>query len=255
MSTKRILGISAFGLLFIAIAIGLMLVTSYLSRDIEAVKLPDMPASPGTPVTPGPDTLDRVEVTRETVQAVVSTLTRPGTYSRYVTIESFWDDGQTEYNIGVAVRNTVTSLRIQPSGGTEKRIIVAPDRLYIWYKGDRTPYIGETGSHGDGTRTADEWQMLISYEDILGLNRDDITDAGYVEFGGETTIFAVHLSPTLGYTMKYYISVDLGLVTGAEEYDKAGALVYRMVAGECLVGKIDPSDFLLPDGTDIGTDG
>ena len=252
MSTKRILGISVFGLLFIAVAVGVILQGSYHTSDIGTVQLPDTSASTGSPVVTEPDALDRVEVTRDTVQSVISTLSRPDTYSREVTIESFWKDGQAEYSIEVVVRDGATSLRMQPSVGAEKRIIVTPDKLYIWYKGDRTPYVGELGSAGDRNRTADEWQMLSSYEDILALDKNDITDAGYTEYGGRDCVYAIYLSPLLDYTIKYYVSIEMGLVTGAEEYDEAGMLVYSMSAGECAIGDADPAAFILPDGTEAG---
>jgi len=254
MSTKRILGISAFGVLFIAVAIGLMLLTSNYSRETGSVPLPDPPIASAAPGAPGPDTLDRVEVTSETVQAVISTLARPETYSRYITIESFWgDDGHAVYTVLSAVDKGVTSLRIISSVGAEKRIIVTPDKLYIWYRGDKVPYIGETGSAGDEIRTADEWQMMASYEDIMAIDGKDIEDAGFTGYNGEDCIFVQYRSAVLGYTRMYYISIQYGLVTGAEEYDGNGELVYRMTAGECVTGVIDPSEFILPDGTELIT--
>ena len=254
MSTKRIILISVFGILFIAIAIGVLSLTSYLRRDINSVQLPDISVSPVDPGEQRPDTLDRVEITRESVQAVISTLARPEVYSRDVTIESFWGDGQATYNISVAVYGGLTSLRVQPASGSEKRIIVTPDKLYIWYRGDRKPYIGEPGSNGDGSRTADEWQMLVTYEDILMLNRDNIVDAGDIEYNGNHCIYAVYLSPLLGYTMRYDVSIELGLIIGAEEYDTTGTLVYRMTADECIIGEVDSSAFTLPDGTNLAVD-
>ena len=255
MSTKRILGISIFGVLFIAIAIGLMLLSSYLGRDIGSVQLPETPVSSGSPATSQPDALDRVEVTKETVQAVISTLRRPATYSRNVTIESYWEsDGQAEYVIGVFVRDGSTSLRINPPVGPLKRTIVTTDSLYIWYSDDLAPFIGDTGSLGDGITNADEWQMLASYEDVLALNKEFITDAGYIEYDGADSIFIEYRSPLLGYSVIYYISVELGLVTAAEEYDTDGTLVYRMTADECMLGYIDPAEFVLPDGTELMDD-
>ena len=127
-------------------------------------------------------------------------------------------------------------------------IIVTPETLYIWYAGERTPYIGRADSLGDDLRTSDEYQMLITYEDILNLDRRDITDAGYTQYGGEYCVFAEYRSPYLGNSVKYYVSIELGLLIAAEEYDAAGSLIYRMTAFECLFD-VDPASFLLPDGT------
>ena len=251
MSTKRILGITAFGILFIAAVIGIMLIASYVRRDNDAIPLPEAQ----TPVAPSgetePDALDRVEVGRDNIREVVASLSRPDTYSRDIIIETFWEDSRTEYNIAADTTGGITSLRIAPLNGPEKRIIVSPDMIYIWYMGDRTPYTGSPEDAGDGYRTADEWQMLFTYEDVLELNEDDIIDAGYTEFRGEYCIYAEYRSPLLGYTREYYVSIDLGLIIGAEEYDENGALVYRMTASEYVEGEVDAQAFTLPDGTAI----
>ena len=251
MSGKRILGITAFGILFIFAVISVMMLISYLRPEGGTLKLPEPTETTGDPVEVEPDALNRVEITPETVQAVVSTLTRPETYSRELIIESFWDGGQTVFSIGTAVYGVMTSLRISPQVGNEKRIIVTPDTLYIWYGGDSTPFIGGPGLTGDGYRTADEYQMLASYEDIAKLSVDDIVDAGYTQFEGEDCIYIEHFTKELGYTVKYYVSIRLGLITGSEEFDKTGKLVYSMRAGECRIGEIDPEMFTLPNGVDL----
>ena len=253
MSTKRIFGITAFGVLFIVAVIGIMLLSSYLRRDNGMVSLPDVSTSPGTvkPIEAESAALSRVEVTRETVRAVVSGLSRPESYTRNVEIESIWEGGQASYNIEVAVDGGLTSLRTLTVNGVEKRIVITPDTLYIWYTGDSIPYVGKIDSPYNEYKTADEYQMLITYEDILGLDANAIIDAGYTGYAEEDCVFIAYLSPEFGYTGKYYISIDLGLVTGAEEYDETGMLVYRMTTSEYTVGEVDPAVFSLPDGTNL----
>lgn len=248
MSTKRILALTIFGILFIAATIGVMLLTSYLRRENTRIQLPDFPISADAPGDSEPDTLDRIEVTRENVQAVIATLSRPGIYSRDVTIETYWGDGQAVYSISISVAEGITSLRSLSSAGVDKRIIVGPDTQYIWYRGDKAPYIGTPDPSGSDLRNADEYQMLATYEDVLKLDKDNILYAGYIEYGGEWCIFAEYRQPQLGYVMKYYISTSLGLITGAEEHDETGALVYRMSAGECAYS-VEAAAFTLPDGT------
>ena len=105
---------------------------------------------------------------------------------------------------------------------------------------------------GDAVRTADEWQMLITYEDLLKLNKSDIIEAGYTtEYGNEDCIFAVCATPLLNYTRKFYISLESGLVVGAEELDESGKLIYNMTVGECIIGEVEQAAFMLPDGTDL----
>ena len=251
MSTKRILGITVFGVLLIVAIIGVMLLVSYVMQENEAISLPETTPNAEIPGDTAQDMLDRVDITRETVQAVVSTLERPAVYSREIVVESFWDGGHATYNISAVVYNDLTSIRTEPPAGKEKRIVVTPDALYIWYEDDDIMYIGENGSSGDGYRTADEYQMLDTYEDILDLNLTEIIDAGYTEYQGDDCIYIECLSRNFGYIRNYYISIELGLVKGVEEYDETGMLVYRMTAGEYTVGAIDPMAFSLPDGTHL----
>jgi len=248
MSTKRIIGIMAFGGLLIVAVVVVMLVTLLFRRDIDAVGLPVSTPSLEAPGETQPDALDRVEVTRETIQHVVAELNRPDNYRRDIIIESYWDGGHNIQIFSVSVSDGVTSLLTQPSPGVEKRIVVTADTQYIWYRGDRTPFASPIGTSGDGIRTADEWQMMITYEDLLNLDVSDIIEAGFTEYGGQHCVYAVYLSPLLGHTMRYYVSVDLGLVIGAEEFDVTSTLIYAMRAGECIVGGADPAAFILPDG-------
>jgi len=242
-----------FGILFIFMAIGLMLLASSLRRDSEAVPLPEVSVTVGPPIVIEPDTLNRVEVTPETVQAVIADLSRPDVYSRDVVIESYWEGGYAKYIIDVSVKNDLTSLRTTPPVGIEKRIIVTPNSIYIWYRGDRTPYIGVFGDVGDGYRTADEWQMLITYEDVLKLDKKDIINAGYVVYKDEECVYVVHSSPLLRNTIMYYISLNHGLVIGAEEFDESDNLIYSMSSGGQLLYEVSPAAFVLPDGIDLGT--
>jgi len=251
MSMKRILGIALFGVLFIVAIVGIMLLNLFVKRESDTIALPDATSSAETPAVVEQDALDRVEVTVETIQAVVSTLSRPSAYKREVVIKSFWESDQAEYIISVSVMGGMTSLKTMSPAGVEKRIIVTPTTLYIWYKDDKTPYIGDLGTIGDGYRTADEWQMLVTYEDVLALNKKDIIEAGYVEYSGEDCIYAFYRSPLLDYTRKFYISRELGLIIYAEEFDETDKLVYSMTTGECIIDEVDPAAFILPDGTDL----
>ena len=245
------LGFAAVGVVFIAAVVSIVLLFSFTGHDNRTVPLPEAQAEPETPDNPAPDALIRVEVTRETVQAVVSTLARPAAYQRNLTIESFWEGGHAVYSVVVSVSEGVTALRVAPSVGSEKRIIITPDMIYIWYSGDRFPYSASIGSERDGSRYADEWQMLVSYEDLLHLSANDIIEAGYIEYGNEYCVYASCLATLPGYTRRYYIPISLGLLTGAEEYDERGNLVYSMTAGECAIGIDDPLAFILPDGTNV----
>ena len=252
MSTKRMLGITAFGILFIAAAIGVMLLTSFLRHDNDEIRLPAIVTPPENIVITQPDILDSVDVNRYTIQAIISTLSpRPEVYSRNIIVENHWEGGYSVTHIGVSVYHRTTSLRIQPPFGVERRVIITDDEIYIWYSGDRYPFIGKHGSTDDDHRVSDEFQMLLTFEDILMLEIDDIIEAGYAEYDGEICVFAVYLTPAFRHRRTYYVSLELGLVIAAREYDANGVLVYRMTTDETIIGEIDHGEFLLPDGTGV----
>ena len=251
MSTGRIIGIIAFGILIIAALIGVMILTSVFGRDSGAIPLPAESPALERPEITEPDALNRVEVVRDTVQAVISTLSRPDTYSRDVTVEMFWEDGHVEYNISVWVTGGMTSMRSLSSSGIEKRVIITPERYYIWYFGDMTPFIGDFSSLEDAGRLSDELQMIVTYEDILGLEERNIVEAGFDLWGDEHCVYAVYYSRLLRYSKRYYVSIESGLVVGATEHDQSGELVYRMTAGAPNYNNIDPAVFTLPDGSNV----
>jgi len=251
MSTKRILGITVFGLLLIAAAIGAMLLMPFLRNDGAAIVLPDTPLPIDSPHDAQPDALDRVEVNKYTVQAIISTLERPDTYSREIVIESFWEDGQATWVVDVSVTEGITSLSVSPPVGPDKKIIVTPTALYIWHVGDRSMFIGSPDSSGDLYRIADEWQMLFTYESILELDINDIVNADFTEIDDQLSVFVLYHSPMLNNVRTYYISLELGLILSVVEYDSSGMLIYRMTAGETFIGEITPEAFTLLDGTSL----
>ena len=243
--------ITAFGVLLVVAVLGVMFISSYIGRDDSLVLLPEPLIPPAEPDDSEFDSIDRIDVTPDSVQSVISSLSRPEIYSRNMRISSYWDGGEIEYNIQTAVSGRATSLRSLPSIGDEKRIIITQDTIFIWNSGDTAPYSANIHSTDEWYKIADEWLMLVTYEDLLNLDSNDIIDAGYAVYGDEDCIYAVCLSPLLGYRRTFYISIDLGLVIGAQDFDRDGELVYDMTALSTTVDEVDPVMFTLPDGTAV----
>jgi hypothetical protein len=256
MSSKRMLGITVAGVILVAVMIIIGILLLNMPRDTREAPLPDTQSALSPDLTPtGAGTvnngLERVEVTTDTVQDVIATLTRPESYSRTVKIEKFYGENQksASFNISTAVYKGVTALRMEEAG-TDKTIIVGDDAIYIWYERDSEPYKGPLGSSGDGTRTSDEYQMIVTYEDILSLDQKNILDAYYGDYDGQYCIVVTYQSGLLGYITRCYVSVELGLLVGAEQYD-GGKRIFRMTAGPCDLSEPDQSMYALPDGTNI----
>ena len=88
------------------------------------------------------------------------------------------------------------------------------------------------------------------------LDRDpaDIAAAGYEERGGLACVWAETVPDGLGYTERYWVAVDSGLLVSAET-TLDGALVYRMTAYAVERPAPAGTAFELPNGTVLHTVG
>ena len=93
MKRKRDLPLLIAVALVVLLACG-VLVKNSLPRSSH-LQLPDVSAGVEQPGTGGgtDNALTRLEVTPQTVQAVIATLERPGLYARSVTTETLWSGG------------------------------------------------------------------------------------------------------------------------------------------------------------------
>lgn len=192
--------------------------------------------------------LSLVEVTPWTVQSAIGTLNRAESYSRTVTIEEFWDGGSSSTEISACTDGGSTLIRLDAADGIEN-ILLRYGTLYIWYDGNTDVYIASPGD--TGAAQADVWLRCLTYEDLLDMPVTDITDAGYAEFAGDTCIFAEYYSENFGYRNVVYVSVNTGLLMGAETFD-GDELIYRMTSAAPDLSVPD-ENLLLPPETDAAS--
>ncbi|MBQ8264122.1 MAG: hypothetical protein IJY96_05030 [Oscillospiraceae bacterium] len=168
-----------------------------------------------------------VEVNAGTVQAVLRTLSRDESYSRTLCAETFWANGEVRRNIDVWVDGDKAKLEIVRSGSNDtQHILIDGDSKQLWYTGRYGTFSGSAAE-----TEADQYQSFLSYEHILSLPAEQISDAGYVEFQGEMCIYVRYISGELGYSNICYVSIASGLVMG-EESREGENLVYRMSSTE-----------------------
>ncbi len=192
-----------------------------------------------------------VGVTNETVQDVIATLHRNQHHYRKLVIELFWgDDGQTE--------RSTTTVQVWTDGENQKTVMMAPDGTtqnylivdgtrYLWYAGDRT-----YDERPAGDRTGDLIQHIPTYEDVLALDKDQITASGYESKNGVNCIYVEELVKELGYLQRYWISTKTGLLVAAETgYQANGQLGYRMTEELCQSLGKEEIPFVLPDGREL----
>lgn len=185
-----------------------------------------------------------VGVSTQTVQSLIASLNRYESYSRSVTVEYF-AAGQMAGTASAQVWSEAgwTRCDLTLSSGRVEHSIMGDGRLWLWYDREAAVYIGPAED-----LSADLVQRLPTYEDVLLLKPEDITAAGYEEREDQPCVY-VEAGTELGYTERYWISVDSGLLVAAET-EKDGEVVYAVTARD-VVSPLDETQgiFVLPDGT------
>lgn len=187
----------------------------------------------------------RVEVTPATVQNVIAVMDRLESYSRAVTT-TLEGVSATAY---VWVDGDWTRADMDLPSGLTVHTIVGEGRLWRWYNAEETILSWAA----DSSSVDVEGQRIPTYEDVLALNKEDITAAGYEDKEGSPCVYVEVAIPELGQTERYWVSAENGLLWYAET-----------VVGEETVWSMSASlpevpapagDFTLPDGTVLHTVG
>lgn len=222
-----------------------VLMLSYTLRRTTHITLPEVLPVTGenSGDTAGDNALSVVEISPETVQTAIQTLERPESYTRSVQVEQVWSGGSGTYQTAVAVREGLTRTDRIMADGQTRHTITDEVRTYIWYN-DEVSYIEVPA----GSISADNEQSIPTYEDILELPTETITAADYREISGIRCIYVETAPGKSGYALRYWVSVDSGLLVAAEKL-LDGETVYRMGALE--VDGMEPPEvmFTLPNGT------
>lgn len=190
----------------------------------------------------GDHPLTVVAVTPETVQSVIETLSRPVAYRRTVTVEQIWSGGSGTSKTSVVVLNGWTRTDFATAGGQTRHAITDEETTYIWYDDESAVYEAPAGDI-----SADDEQHIPTYEDVLDLSVEEIAIADYGTYSGVNCIYVETAPDEAGYVLRYWISIDTGLLTAAEKLLDWEA-VYRMVALSLDREAPAAKDFTLPDG-------
>ena len=186
-----------------------------------------------------------VEITPETVQSAIASLSRLENYGRSVTIESLWPGGSGKHELYTIVRGPWTRVdRGLPDGDTRISITNGKE-TYIWYGYEENAEICTAPA---GSISADDEQSIPTYEDILNLPAEDIILADYRPLESLACIYVETAADNGGYSMRYWVSVETGLLVQAEKL-LGEEVVYRMTSLYVDETQYDASRFTLPDGT------
>ena len=93
-------------------------------------------------------------------------------------------------------------------------------------------------------------QAIPTYEDVLELPVEEIAAANYQTLSDMNCIYVETAADAYGYVLRYWVSVDTGLLVAAEK-QLDGETVYRMWETSSELDPIIETEFTLPDGTDL----
>jgi len=219
------------------------------TADIVLPNLNDSAQSQGDGggVVPGENAdYTMVRVTPETVQDVIATLHRQEQYYREVKVERFWGSNTNRqgaiYTSLIWNDGAYNKTALRTSDGVLRNCLTADGTAYVWYGSDKTWFEYEAAD-----KDTDLEQNIPTYEDVLGIKKENILRAGYDSKPQNNCIFVEAKQEELGYLERYWVSVDTGLLVAAET-EKDGQLVYSMA--EKLIKPLltDDSTFRLPNG-------
>lgn len=228
----------------VTVAVVAAMMISTLRRP-ERISLPSLEETSGeiSGELTGNEMLTLVEITPETVQTAIATLIRPETYQRTVVVERFWSGGSGSSQSTVTVCRGWTRVDRTLPGGSVRHSVTDAETTYIWYDQESEVY---TAAAGD--ISADDEQMIPTYENVLVLPKEEIVVSDYRIEADRQCIYVETKEDTEGYLRRFWIDLECGLLAMAEVLQD-GETVYRMGATEITAATDLQGYFFLPDGT------
>ena len=242
---KRKLNRITAGFIVLVVMVLILMFSNSLRRSSH-ITLPEEGSSPGQTEddtnASGGDALTVIAVTPETVQTAIETLTRPRQYSRVIRVEQLWDGGSGSFETTVTVSGRWTRTDRSLSDGQVRHTITDGEITYIWYGSESSVYSAPAGDI-----TPDDEQAIPTYETILDLPVEDIAAADYRSVSDVNCIYVETVQDPEGYTQRYWVSVETGLLVASE----------RLLEGETIwmrcpwaVSGLQPEGVLLGEARD-----
>ena len=163
------------------------------------------------------------------------------------TSERFWEGGSSSSHVEVWVDGGWSHIRQALPSGVVRHDLVGEETLYYWYEGSQ-----HYQSTPADPRSPDLAQQIPTYETVLALDEEEITDAGYEPRGELSCICAAVQPEGSSVSTRFWVSVDSGLLVSAE-MEEEGQLVYRMTAYTPVQSPCPAASFALPDGEVLHT--
>ena len=239
MDRRRLNHITAVFLAAVVLVVAFMLFHSF--RSPPSLVLPEEQDSSQLPPDSGDqqEALGTVSVTPETVQTAIATLERPEQYRRSICVEQYWDDGSGSWDTSISTNGAWIRMDRTLASGRVRHSITDGSITYIWYDSETRVFT----SVADDI-TPDMEQSIPTYEDVLSLDAEQISQADYQVTG---CIFVETAPDENGYALRYWVSLDSGLLAAAEKLQN-GELIYHMWETALDLAPAFDGEFTLPNG-------
>ncbi len=233
-----IIGISAILLLIFFIPdMGRTLINTVPEFPPEVSELTENPQAPS----------NMIAVNKSNVKNIVSAMSRPSEYYSETQSVLSHSGGSATYLWRKWVKNGCTRIDVMNSSSSvSMHYLYGNGDVYVWRPNDRTYYKTKEGSV-----SADELQMMMTYEDITSANDGNIITAQYTQYDGLQCIYAEVRDPLLSYTERYWISTSTGLLVHGQTLDEKGSVIYSITSTQTDVSPQGAEIFTLPDGKSI----
>lgn len=191
----------------------------------------------------GEGSFKRVEITPKTVQTVLASLSPTQSYYRHLSTTLYWGEESSQTSAEIWHHQQISHVVKTLPSGLVRHDIVHPDHVFSWYDGESQHRTAPSYSSA-----AELAQQIPTYQTVLDLPLEDITQANYQYKEGVSCIFVEAVTAPLFFSQQYWVSIDTGLLVAAETYE-GDRLLYKMEGFSSVTSPIsDQSSFLLPDG-------
>ncbi|MBR3704584.1 MAG: hypothetical protein IKM11_03750 [Oscillospiraceae bacterium] len=219
-----------------------LLATQHMFREDSTITLPmrTTEADTGDDKSDAED-LNILSITPETVQAAISTLSRPASYLRTQTVTLYWDGGERTTTFQIAVSGGMTRIDTTLTDGSICHTLLSGASACIWYDDD-TSWATVRADQS----SSDSLQQMPTYETVLELDSSAIVHAEYCTKDDVPCIYITTSTDLEGYAEQFWISAQSGLLYAAERTHN-DEVIYRFTATEPGSEAPDQALFLLPD--------
>lgn len=195
--------------------------------------------SPSEDITPaGTLALERIEITRTNAARLIASLTRPSEYSSEGNTTIFSERGNLKQIYRLFVLENYRKICRYYDDSWHDESIYTPTKVHMYSDGQAIPV-----ERGDFT--PDAACSMPTYEDILDLNQENITDAKYLVYND---ISCIWLGARIGsMEIEYWVNLENGLLIRAEAKQNGDVAWEFELTGVTLERPADDV-FLLPSG-------